>query len=123
MKIVKNIVFVLFALLFMNAGLNKFFNYLQAPPMEGEMKVIMEALMTLKWITPLTGAVEVVAALLIIMPKTRALGAIMIVPIMVGIICHHITLMPEGTAIAAVLLLINGWMIADNWNKYKPMIS
>ncbi|RYG03864.1 MAG: DoxX family protein, partial [Chitinophagaceae bacterium] len=44
-------------------------------------------------------------------------------PIMVGIILHNAMYAPEGLAIAGVFLVINLWIIADNWNKYKPMVN
>ena len=123
MKIVKTVVFVLFGLMFINAGANKFFFYMPIPPMDEHAQKVFDALMTLKWITPLTGIVEVVAGGLVLFPKTRALGAIMLLPILVGIICHHLVLMPDGLIIAAVLFVIELWMIADNWKKYQPIIG
>ncbi len=126
MKIVKTIFFVLFALMFINAGLDKFLHYMPMPEMTPDMKPVFEAFGTLSWLIPLTGLIELVAGALIIFPKTRALGAIMILPVMVGIICHNATLNngdPTGLAIAGVLFLINLWMIGDNWKKYQLMVS
>ncbi len=123
MKIVKTIFFVLFALMFINAGLDKFLHYMPMPEMTPEMKPVFEAFGTLSWLTPLTGVIELVAGILILFPKTRALGAIMILPVMVGILCHNATFMPSGLLIAGVLFLINLWMIGDNWKKYQAMVS
>lgn len=123
MKIVRTIFFVLFALMFINAGLNKFLNYMPVPDMPAEMQTASNAIVTLKWLIPLTGLIELVGGLLILFPRTRALGAIMILPVMIGIICHNAVFMPSGMLIAGVLLLINVWMIADNWKKYQPMMS
>ncbi|MBN9336338.1 MAG: DoxX family protein, partial [Chryseobacterium sp.] len=60
-----------------------------------------------------------------ILPKTRALGAIVILPVMVGIVLHNFTLFPtnEGRIIAVILLLINLWMLIDNREKYKTLLS
>ncbi len=123
MKIVKTIFFVLFALMFMNAGLDKFLHYMPMPEMTPDMKPVFEAFGTLSWLTPLTGLIELVAGILILFPKTRALGAIMILPVMIGILCHNATFMPSGLLIAGVLFLINLWMIGDNWKKYQTMVS
>jgi len=71
----------------------------------------------------MVGAIELIGGLLFAIPKTRALGAIVILPIMVGIVLHNAVYMPEGLAIAGPLLLINLWMVVDNANKYKPMVS
>lgn len=123
MKIVKTIFFVLFALMFMNAGLDKFLHYMPIPEMPADMQTVFNAVVTLKWLTPLTGFIELLAGILILFPKTRALGAIMILPVMIGILCHNATFMPSGLLIAGVLFLINLWMIGDNWKKYQPMVS
>lgn len=123
MKIVKTVLSVLFGLMFINAGLDKFLHYMPVPPMEGEMLKVGMAFGTIVWLMPLVGAIELIGGLLFAIPKTRALGAIVILPIMVGIVLHNAVYMPEGLAIAGPLLLINLWMIVDNANKYKPMVS
>ncbi len=123
MKIVKTIVFSLFALMFINAGLDKFFHYMPMPPMEGEMKKVFDAFITLKWLMPLTGFGELLGGLLILFPKTRALGSVVIFPVMIGILAHLITFMPSGLMISAPLFIINLWMIGDNWAKIKPLFS
>ncbi|MPT35087.1 MAG: DoxX family membrane protein [Flavobacterium sp.] len=123
MKIIKLIVCLLFGLMFINAGLNKFLNYMPMEKMSEEQMKMMEALMTIKWLMPLTGVIETVAGLLFIIPKTRALGAIMILPVMVGIVCHNVIFEPSGLPLVLTLFLINVLMIAYNWKKYKPMFS
>ena len=74
---------------------------------------------------PLVGIVEVIGGLLFIFPKTRALGAIVILPVMVGIVTHVFTMdkSPMGMSIAGVMFLINLWMIIDNKEKYKHLVS
>jgi putative oxidoreductase len=123
MKIVKNILCALFGLMFLNAGLDKFFHYMPMPEMPAEMMKLYEAFGTIKWLMPLVGFIEIVGGLLFIFPKTRPLGALVILPVLVGVIIHNAVFMPSGLAIAGVLLLINIWVIADNWKKYQPMIS
>jgi putative oxidoreductase len=123
MKIVKTILAVLFGLMFINAGLNKFFNYMPMPqPTPEEMK-IFAAFGTLVWLMPLLGVMEVVGGILFIIPKTRALGALVVFPIVVGIVLHHATLAPSGMGIVIPLLLINLWVIVDNWKKYEVMLK
>ncbi|MBV8252094.1 MAG: DoxX family protein [Chitinophaga sp.] len=115
---------LLFGLMFINAGLNKFFNYMPAPKnMPPEMVKDMTALMEISWLLPLVGTFEVIGGLLFIFGKTRALGAIVILPIMVGVILTNLTVAPSGLPIAGVMFLINIWAIIDNWKKYLPMVS
>lgn len=125
MKIIKFIISLLFGLMFINAGLNKFLNYMPMPKPTPEQMKIVEAFNQLHWLMPLVGAVEVIGGLLFIFPKTRALGAIVILPVMVGIILHVFTIDKSqmGMSIAGVLFLINLWMIFDNKEKYKSLLK
>jgi len=125
MKIVKFIVSLLFGLMFINAGLNKFLNYMPMEKPTPEQMKVFAAFTELHWLMPLIGIVEILGGLLFIFPKTRALGAIVILPVMVGIILHVFTIDKStvGMSIAGVLFLINLWMIIDNKEKYKALIS
>ena len=123
----QKIIFVLsllFGLMFINAGLNKFLNYMPAPTdLPAALLKDMGAFMEISWLMPLLGIVEIIAGLLFIIPKTRALGAIMIFPIMIGIVLTHFTTAPETSVIGFVLLAINLWVIFENREKYMPMIK
>lgn len=124
----KKILFVLcllFGLMFINAGLNKFFNYMPMPEeIPEDLMQIMGAFMQIKWLMPLVAVAEIAGGLLIIIPKVRALGAIVIFPVMVGIVIHNIIYMFDvaGLIIALVMLGINLWAIIGNKDKYLPMI-
>jgi len=106
-----------------NSGLNKLFNYLPVPEMSEEMMRIMGAFVTIQWILPLVAIVEIIGGILFAIPKTRALGALVILPVMVGIITHHLVVDIPGIGISIVLLAINIWAIMANWKKYTPMIA
>ncbi len=125
MKIVKFILSLLFGLMFINAGLDKFFHYYPMPKLNDEQLKIFAAFGEIAWLMPLVGAVEVIGGLLFIFPKTRALGAVVILPVMAGIVAHVFTLdkSPMGMAIAGVMFIINLWMIIDNKEKYKHLVS
>ncbi|KMQ66811.1 DoxX family protein [Chryseobacterium angstadtii] len=125
MKIVKFIFCLLFGLVFINAGLNKFFNYSPMPKMTAAQEKLFAAFAEIGWLMPLVGAVEVLGGVLFIFPKTRALGAIIILPVMAGILIHNVYRDPSqvGIIMSVVLFLINIWIIIDNREKYKALIS
>jgi uncharacterized membrane protein YphA (DoxX/SURF4 family) len=113
----------LFGLMFINAGLNKFFNYMPPPAdMPEETMKMFTALMQISWLMPLVGIVEIIGGILIIWPRTRALGAIIILPVMVGILLTNIFVAPEGLPIALVLFAILLWVMIENREKYLPMV-
>lgn len=115
---------LLFGLMFINAGLNKFLNYMPMPEnLPEKMMKAMNAFMEIGWLMPLVGAVEVLGGLLIIIPKTRALGALMIFPIMVGIVLTNIVQDTSGLPIAGVFSAILIWIMYDNKDKYAPLFK
>jgi len=117
------VVSLLFGLMFINAGLNKFFNYMPVPKdMPENLVKAMTAIMQIGWLMPLIGVTEIVGGALFIPGKTRALGAIVILPVMVGVVLTNIFLAPSGLPIALVMFAINIWAIIDNREKYLPMV-
>ncbi len=117
------IVSLLFGLMFINAGLNKFFNYMPVPKdMPESMMKVMTAFMEISWLMPLVGIAEILGGILFITNKYRALGAIIIFPVMIGVLLTNIVNAPTGLPLAIVLLAINVWVIIENRAKYLPMI-
>ena len=118
------VISLLFGLMFINAGLNKFFNYMPVPDdLPEPMMKVFEAFMTIGWLMPLIAVAEIVGGLLFIIPRFRALGAIVIFPVMVGIILTHLYYAPSGLPMAVALLAINLWIIIENRHKYYSLIN
>ena len=118
------IVCLLFGLMFINAGLNKFLNYMPVPKdLPESMMKVMGAMMQISWLMPLVGIIEITGGILFTIPRFRALGAIIILPVMVGIVLLNIFNAPTGLPIALVLFAINIWVIIENRAKYLPLIN
>lgn len=115
---------LLFGLMFINAGLNKFFNYMPMPEDIPESMIkVMTAYMEIGWLMPLIAVAEIVGGILFITNRFRALGALIIFPVMVGIVLTHIVNEPSGLPIALILLAINLWAIYENREKFMPLIA
>ncbi len=113
---------LLFGLMFINAGLNKFFNYMPMPEnMPEETLRDFQAMKEIIWLMPLLGLTEIIGGLLIIFPQKRALGAVIIFPIMVGIVLTHVFVDTSGLPITIVLAAILGWIIYENRDAYEPL--
>ncbi|RNI26747.1 DoxX family protein [Rufibacter latericius] len=115
---------LLFGLLLINGGLNKFFNYMPVP--EGLPEPLLRdtaALTEISWLIPLIGLAEILGGILVIIPKTRALGALVVFPVMVGILLTHLFVDTSGLPIAIVIWLILLWIIFENRRKYLPLIN
>jgi len=114
---------LLTGLMFINAGLDKFFHYMPMPKeMPEKMVKAGKAFMEIGWLMPLVGAAEILGGLLLIFGRTRALGAIIIVPVLTGILLANISMAPSGLPIVFALIAIILWVIIDNREKYLPMI-
>ncbi|MEM7297126.1 MAG: DoxX family protein [Bacteroidota bacterium] len=115
---------ILFGFTFINSGLNKFFNFIPPPEnMSEDLNYLITSLQKIGWVIPLLGSIEIIAGILFILPKTRALGAIMMFPVMIGIMLTHTLTDTSGLPVALVLFAINLWGIIVNWEKYRPMVN
>jgi uncharacterized membrane protein YphA (DoxX/SURF4 family) len=115
---------LLAGLLFIIFGLNKFLNYMPAPKdMPEKMIKVGTAFMEIGWLMPLVGTMEVVGGLLLIIPRTRALGAIVLVPILTGIVLANINMAPSALPMTFALVAIIVWVIVENRARYLPMIQ
>lgn len=116
------VISLLFGLMFINSGLNKIFQYMPMPKdMPENMVKLVEAFATITWLMPLIAVVEIIGGVLVIIPKYRALGAIMILPVMVGILLTHIFNAPSGLPIALILSAVLAWIMIDNRAKYASL--
>ncbi len=115
---------LLFGLVFINAGLNKFFNYMPVPEdLPADSMQMFTAITQIGWLMPLIGTAEVVGGLLFFITKTRALAAVILAPVMAGILLTHLTVAPEGLPIVLPLLAIYLWAIFESRDQYLHMIK
>ena len=115
---------LLTGLMFINAGLDKFFHYMPIPKdMPEKMVKAGMAFMEIGWLMPLVGAIEILGGLLLIPKRTRALGAILLIPILTGILLANISMAPTGLPIVFILIAVISWVIIDNREKYLQIIK
>jgi uncharacterized membrane protein YphA (DoxX/SURF4 family) len=118
------VVSILFGLMFINSGLDKFFHYMPMPEdLPEELMSLMGAFMEIGWLFPLVAVAEIVGGLLFMTNKYRALGALIIFPVMIGILLTHIINAPDGLPIALVLFAILLWAMYENRAKYAPLVQ
>ncbi len=122
-RIIFNIVSALLGLLFINGGLSKIFHYMPPPKdmPEPAMKD-MAAMAEISWLMPLVSVAELVGGLLVLFPRTRAVGALVLFPIIIGILLTNIYTMPSGLPIAGVILAILLWIMWENREKYFGLL-
>ena len=118
------VVCLLFGLLFINAGLDKFLHYMPMPKdLPESMVKLMTAFMQINWLMPLVGLMEIIGGVLFIIPRYRALGTIVILPVLVGILLLNIFNAPSGLPLVAILFAIHIWVLFENRAKLMPLIK
>ncbi|MEJ7644873.1 MAG: DoxX family membrane protein [Chryseolinea sp.] len=118
-----NVVSILFGLLLINGGLNKFFNYMPVPDdLPNALVKDTIAIIEIEWLMPLIGFAEVLGGLLILFPKTRALGTLVVFPVMVGVLLTHLFVAPGGLIVAFVIWAILLWIIWEYRTSYLQLI-
>ena len=69
-----------------------------------------------QWFRYVTGGIEVVSALLLLMPSTAAIGAALLVCVMAGAIITHLTILhtsPAGPVGLLIICAIVAWLRRD----------
>jgi putative oxidoreductase len=114
---------LLFGLMMINAGLDKFFHYMPMPEdMPDKMMKAFNAFTEIGWLMPLVGFAETLGGILIIVPRTRALGALVVFPVLVGILLTNIVQDKTALPLVLILALILTWIMYENRQKYLPII-
>ncbi len=123
-RTILNILTIITGLLFINSGLAKFFNYMPPPTDLPEATLRdMGAMAEISWLMPLVAIAEIAGGLLLLFRKTRALGTLVLVPVSVGILLTHLTVMPpSGLIIPIVIWIILLWIIYDNRETYLGLL-
>jgi uncharacterized membrane protein YphA (DoxX/SURF4 family) len=107
-------IWVLTALLvfmFGNAGIRKF-------PEHGGWAAMFRQVGFADWFRYLIGVVEVAAALLLLVPRTAAYGALAVIAVMIGAIATNvINHMPRGIVAPAVALVVAAIVLTARWRQ------
>ena len=114
---------ILFALMMLNSGLNKFFSFMPMPEMTPEAGALMGAFNATGYMFPLIGGVEVIAGAMLLTKKYNALGAILMMPVTVNIALLHCTLDPAGCIMGCVLLGLNIWFLYQNKSRLSGVLA
>jgi uncharacterized membrane protein YphA (DoxX/SURF4 family) len=121
---VQFVVSLIFGLLFIFSGAVKLFHLVPTPTdLPEKLMKLNEAMANITWLIPLIGVVEIIGGILFIIKRFRPLAAIMILPILFGVLLTHLIADPKGLPIVLVLFAIEIWVIVDNHEKYLPMIK
>lgn len=114
---------VLLAIVFINAGLDKFFHYMPVPENLPEALVRNGmAISEVGWLLPLIATAELTGGLLILFRRTRALGVLVLFPVVVGIMLTNTLVDTSGLVVALPVFVMLLWIIYENREKYLGLV-
>lgn len=117
-----SVVRILFGLLLIVFGANKFLGFMPMPELSGGAGDFMGALAKTGYIFPVVGAVELGVGLLLVLNFFTPLALIILFPISVNIVLFHLFLDMGGIVPAAVIAGLNAFFILGNVSAYLPML-
>ena len=118
---IKQIPSYLLAVVYLVFGLNYFFHFIPMPPMSGDAGTFTGLLYTSKYLL-VVKLIEVMSAILLLVPATRALGLLLIAPVTVNILLFELFIAHQP-GIGLILLLVNALAIGLNKNSYLGIIN
>ena len=121
MKKFTNLPVYLLSLIYLVFGLNYFLHFITMPPMTGDANTFIGLLHSTGFMA-IVKVLEVILAVLIVVPATRALAVLLIAPITANILLFEITIVHQP-GIGILLVLLNSWVIYTNKNKYKSIVN
>ncbi|WP_340076365.1 DoxX family membrane protein [Leptobacterium sp. I13] len=102
-------------------GANKFANFM--PPMElpDAAGSFMGALVATGYMMTLVAIVEILAGLLLLINKAVPFALVILAPISVNIILFHALLDPANIGPAALVFVLNAYLMLKYWDSYKSL--
>ena len=125
MKIAANIAGALLGLLFVVFGSNFFLNFIPMPPPPPEgtpVAMFFGAFFSTGYLA-FVKALEVLGGLLVAIPRTRPLGLLLLVPIIVNILAFHTFITAGAGLLEAPLLLIVALTLFLVWTHRRGLAA
>ena len=104
-------------------GLNKFLQFMPFPPMPVPAGAFMGALMASGYLMTIVAIVEIAVGAMLLTNKYVALALLLLAPISVNIITFHIFLDIAGIGGAALVTILNVFLLFANKEKYNSVLS
>lgn len=104
-------------------GANKFFHFMPNPELPADAAAFMGALGGSGYIFPTLGVIYILAGLLLVINKATPFALIILVPVSFNIVAFHLKYAPEGILFAAVVAVLNLFLIYANWDKFKSLFD
>jgi putative oxidoreductase len=117
------IIRILFGLILVIFGSNKFLHFMPMPPMPEAAGAFMGALVDSGYLMTLVALVEIVAGVSILINKYKTLALVILLPVILNAFLFHLFLDLSGIAGAAVALMMNLFLMYANKESYRSLLK
>ncbi|MFD2566928.1 DoxX protein [Pseudotenacibaculum haliotis] len=104
-------------------GANKFFHFMPNPELSETAGAFMGALGGSGYIFPTLGVIYILAGLLLVINKAVPFALILLVPVSFNIVAFHLKYAPDGILFAAIVAVLNLFLIYTNWDRFKSLFD
>jgi putative oxidoreductase len=122
-KYIKNIAIGLFAFQFIIFGLNKFFGFVNPPPPTDPIALTFLGGMFGSYLAKFVGFFEIIGSVLLLLPRTRFVGLLLLLPIMANIIMFHLAHDNPGNGIWIGVTLIFGLVCYGQKENFGSLLK
>ncbi len=112
---------IVLAIVLLVFGASKFYSFMPAMEMPEPAGNFMMALMATGYMLKLVGATEIVVGLLLLLNKWTPFALVVLAPLSLNMLLFHVFLAPAGIGPAALVTLINIYLIYTYWKKFKTL--
>lgn len=117
------IIRILFGLILLIFGSNKFLHFMPMPPMPEAAGAFMGALVDSGYLMTLVALVEIVAGVSILINKYKTLALVILLPVILNAFLFHLFLDLSGIAGSAVALMMNLFLMYANKESYRSLLK
>lgn len=122
-KYIKNIAIAILAFQFIIFGLNKFLGFVNPPPPTDPIALTFLGGMFGSYLAKFVGFFEIIGSLLLLAPRTRFVGLLLLLPIMANIIMFHLAHDNPGNGIWIVVTLIFGLVCYGQKENFGSLLK
>ena len=114
---------LMLATLFITFGLNKFLNFMPVPPPTDPAAQALMTGMFSSYLGSLVGFVEVFSSIMLIFRRTRFLGFLIIIPVILNIILYHLTTNDISNPIVLIVGVIFGALCYSQKDAVRELLK
>lgn len=119
----KLIIRILFGLMLVIFGLNKFLQFMPMPPMPEAAGMFMGALVKSGYLMVVVAIIEIVTGVLLLVNKYQSLALVIVFPVILNAFLFHLFLDLPGIGGAAIAIAMNIFLFLANKESYRLLFK